>query len=269
MKSGALKAPRCPWAARRPRFLPPRPSFRLPPPPPPTPPPPGGGAGPGLGPGPARRPEAGAAPCRTPVGGWRSTPSTRIGNGTTGAPGTSPPPTWSGWRGCRCWCAPSRTVRAWPGLRGGLGRPPPPPGPGPPPLAPPRHRPLPSSPPGSGALAAPLGRADTRRRRRRAWLLLPYLPALIGEDPRGFYCYYLLSPFFPLARGSVQSFLPPISRRSVYHRGPRLSPFQLPWPAASLLADRRWSCYVWRHLVRFQNNFIRFWRALFLPFLLL
>lgn len=133
-------------------------------------------------------------------------------------------------------------MRAWPGLRGGLGRPPPPPppGPGPPPLAPPRHRPLPSSPPGSGALAAPLGRADTRRRRRRrAWLLLPYLPALIGEDPRGFYCYYLLSPFFPLARGSVQSFLPPISRRSVYHRGPRLSPFQLPWPAASLLADRR------------------------------
>lgn len=159
------------------------------PPPALAPSPPGGGAGPGLGQGPARRPAAGAAPCRTPVGGWRSTPSTRIGNGTTGAPGTSPPPMWSGWRGCRCWCAPSRTVRAWPGLRGGLGRPPP--GPGPPPLAPRGTGPRRAARPAPAPLAAPLAGADTRR--RRAWLLVPSLPAFIREDPRGLLFF---SPFF-------------------------------------------------------------------------
>lgn len=157
MGSGALKAPRCPWAARRPRLLP--------------------GA---LAPSPPRRRSGpGAAPCRTPVGGWRSTRSTRIGNGTTGAPGTSPPATWSGWRGCLCWCAPSRTVRAWPGL------------PRPLPLAP---RPAPGPdrrgrpPPSPGSADGPF-----------PW-----------DTPEDYccYCYYFYSPCLPLSCGSCEVSLP-------------------------------------------------------------
>lgn len=78
-------------------------------------------------------------------------------------------------------------MRAWPGLRGGLGRP----GPGLIPAAP--------------ALAA--RRCRARRadgRSRRARLLVFCLPAVIGEDPKGL--LLLLPPFFLFSSGLGSKF---------------------------------------------------------------
>lgn len=52
----------------------------------------------------------------------------------------------------------------------------------------PRHRPWAAQP---GAPRRPARQADTRR--RRAWLLVPSLPASAGEDPRGLFIFLPLS----------------------------------------------------------------------------